>query len=63
VEDSSVKFPDLMEEACLLDWAGVTIGKAEVRETEREGGEEEKWEREGDGIGREMVVKIASNFT
>jgi hypothetical protein len=50
VEDSSVKFPDLMEEACLLDWAGVTIGKAEVRETEREGGEG----RKRNGRGREM---------
>jgi radial spoke head protein 4A len=29
-EDSGVKFPDLVEEATLLDWAGVNIGRAEV---------------------------------
>ena len=29
-EESQVKFPDLMEEAGLLEWAGINIGKAEV---------------------------------
>jgi hypothetical protein len=30
-EDSSVIFPDLMEECYLWDCAGVTIGRTEVR--------------------------------
>ena len=30
-EDSSVTFPDLMEECSLWDYAGVTIGRTEVR--------------------------------
>lgn len=29
-EESQVKFPDLMEEAGLLEWAGINMGKAEV---------------------------------
>ena len=30
-EESGIKIPDLMDDAGLLEWAGVTIGKAEVR--------------------------------
>lgn len=29
-EDNGVKFPDLMEEASLLEWAGVSLGRGEV---------------------------------
>ena len=35
-EESGIKIPDLMDDAGLLEWAGVTTGKAEVRERERE---------------------------
>jgi hypothetical protein len=29
-EDSGVKYPDLMDEFNLLEWAGVSFGKSEV---------------------------------